>query len=160
MIIYYLGEIWYDLKLIGEQCLLVKLPLFKSEIGKFCTRDITLENNSDQIAEVKPVLSNSLNYQILPDKIQIAPYSQTIIQIKYQPTNIDVVEAGDILLHSEQIGDWKYEVQGYGLIPNPFEVTKISSYIGSSIQFEIKFKNPFNSQLSLNIDLVNKNEQK
>lgn len=105
-----LGEAWYDLKLIGEQCPPIKLPLFKCDLGKFCTKDTVLDNNSNQVVEISHHNTNAINYQIFPEKISIQPYSSTTIQIKYNPTNFDVLEQGELHLKSQTIGDWKFEL--------------------------------------------------
>ena len=48
-----LGEIWYELKLISEDQLPVRLPVFKTELGKVDSHTVILENPTDK--EVKVV---------------------------------------------------------------------------------------------------------
>ena len=122
-----LGEVWYELRLIAEVCPPQRLPLFKADLGKFFTKMITLDNNSSNVVDVRSTITNQLNYQLSPDKIQIQPFNSTTVQIKYTPTDIEAIESGEILLHTDYIGDWKYELQGKGLIPEAYDPTLISS---------------------------------
>jgi len=84
----------------------------KADLGKFSTRMITLDNNSAQPVEVRYQLTNSLNFAISPSKIQIPAFDSTTVQVRYTPTNLDVIEETELLLQSETIGDWKFEIQG------------------------------------------------
>jgi len=122
-----LGEVWYELRLIAEACPPQRLPLFKADLGKFVTRMVTLDNNSGQAVDVRSTVTNSLNFALSPEKVQIPPFSATTVQIRYTPTNLDVLEQGEILLQTDAIGDWKFELQGQGLVPQAFEPTQISS---------------------------------
>lgn len=126
-----LGEVWYELRLVAEVCPPLRLPLFRADLGKFLTRMVTLDNNSGQLVDVRPTVTNQLNWQISPDKIQIAPFSSTVVQLRYTPTDIEAIESGEILLQTDYVGDWKFELQGQGLIPQAYEPTQISSQVGA-----------------------------
>ena len=42
-----LGEIWYELHLIGSEAAIIRLPTLKSELGKSERHNIVLENPSN-----------------------------------------------------------------------------------------------------------------
>ena len=43
------------------------------------------------------------------------------MQINYSPTNLDVVEDGNIIFENPAVGKWEYNVQGKGLVPTIME---------------------------------------
>lgn len=59
-----LGEIWYEVKLLGLKSPPQKMPLFKAELGKFISQEISLFNPGDHLVETTAILSNTLNYEV------------------------------------------------------------------------------------------------
>lgn len=53
-----LGEIWYELHLIGTEAPITRLPTLKSELGKSEHHKIVLENPSNQEVHVHTHITN------------------------------------------------------------------------------------------------------
>lgn len=87
------------------------------------------------MVETSAVLSNTLNYDVIPQKIIIQPKNETKIQILYTPTNIDTIESGDVFINTKYIGDWKFYLLGCGQNPTDFEDTIVYCPITTQLQF-------------------------
>ena len=60
------------------------------------------------------------NFDIIPENIKLKPFKSTEIFIRYCPSNLDIVESGEIFLSTSEIGNWKFLVYGKGLPPTQF----------------------------------------
>lgn len=107
-----IGEIWYDLNLCSQECKTEKLPLIKSELGKSNEISIFLDNPSFEPTTVRYLLSNTQNFSISPDIIEIPPLKESEVKIKYAPSQLDEIEVGEIIFESENIGKWFFFVTG------------------------------------------------
>ena len=154
-----LGEIWYQLKLVCHKQPPTKLPIFRAELGKFISQEVVLNNPSNHNVETTVVISNELNYEVLPKKLTIKAHDKTSIQIFYTPTNIDTLESGDVIISTQEIGEWKFYLQGFGQDPTDFEDTVVYCPITTELTFKIKFKNPFKEIINVFIDLENFGDQ-
>jgi len=65
--------------------------------------------------------SNPTNFEIVPDKIILAPYETLKVSIQYSPSNLDIVETGNIIFENMHIGKWEFNVAGKGLLPTIME---------------------------------------
>ena len=61
----------------------------KAEIGKEKSIGIVLENPSDKEAIVSGVCSNNQNFMLVPASIHLQPYSESIVNLVYSPSEID-----------------------------------------------------------------------
>jgi hypothetical protein len=104
--------------LVGLQSPPQKLPLFKAELGKFVTQSVVLTNPSNMKVEATTQNLNSMNFEIIPQKITIPAKESVEVLIKYYPSNFEIIEYGEILVQSSKIGNWKFILQGKGLLPS------------------------------------------
>ena len=65
--------------------------------------------------------SNPTNYEVIPDKILLPPYETQKVCIQYSPSNLDIVETGNIIFENPAVGKWEYNVEGKGLLPTIME---------------------------------------
>jgi hypothetical protein len=77
-----------------------KLSLFKAELGKFVTQTVILSNPSTTKVEATSQNLNSVNFEIIPSKITIPAQDSVEVQIKYYPSNFEIIEQGEILVQS------------------------------------------------------------
>ena len=87
-----LGEVWYDLNLEANDTVPVRLPTLKAELGKVESHEVELENPSNKEVIVKTKISNPHNFDILPEDIIIPPYDTAFVQIRYMPSDLDIME--------------------------------------------------------------------
>ena len=90
-----LGEIWYELNLSAEEAQSVRLTTLKAELGKAEYHEVELENPSHKEVQVRPRLSNPHNFDIVPEEIIIPPYDSAIVQIRYMPSDLDIIEVNN-----------------------------------------------------------------
>ena len=62
----HLGEIWYELLLVGQPAPVKNINHFSAEIGKFYDEIIEIENPSSRDVQFDVDISNHHNYQIFP----------------------------------------------------------------------------------------------
>ena len=58
---------------------------------------------------------------MIPDKVVLLPYETQKVCIQYSPSNLDVVETGNIVFENPQVGKWEFNVEGKGLLPTIME---------------------------------------
>jgi hypothetical protein len=138
---------------VGLQSPPQKLPLFKAELGKFVTQSVLLSNPSNMKLEATSQNLNSINFQIIPSKIIIPANDSVEVQIKYYPSNFEIIEYGEIIVQSQKIGNWKFILQGKGLLPSQFDEKVVSSPINEDHAFIIKLRNPFKDHIRVKIEL-------
>lgn len=131
-----------------------KVPLFKSEVGKYAIQEIKLYNPSNNPANVETLLTNKDNFEINPTSFTINKNSSYTVKLKYIPNNIDVQNSGEVSFLSEKIGNWYYLVYGVGEIPTDFEVISEVALLKKEGNVVINFTNPFKETIILEIDLV------
>ena len=115
------GEFWYDLNLMAEENPVENLDMLECELGKTASHTVDLENPTGKEIYLEYRNSNPTNFEISPDKIILPPYEGVRVQINYSPTNLDVVEDGNIIFENPAVGKWEYNVQGKGLVPTIME---------------------------------------
>jgi hypothetical protein len=97
--------------------------------------------------------SNPTNFEIIPDKPNLQPYENQKVTIQYSPSNLDVVETGNIIFDNPHIGKWEYNVAGKGLLPTIMEPQPISTAVGNNTSSMLTFKNPFREPSTVNVVL-------
>jgi hypothetical protein len=73
--------------------------------------------------------SNPTNFEIIPDRILLPAYESLAVKIQYSPTNLDVVESGNIVFENATVGKWEYNVEGKGMLPTLMEPHPISTSV-------------------------------
>ncbi len=58
------------------------------------------------------ILSNSINFEIIPKNLVLEPFKETIFKIKFMPTHFIHLENSDLMIITKEIGDFKYFLQG------------------------------------------------
>jgi len=97
--------------------------------------------------------SNPTNFVVIPDKVILPPYETLKVQIKYSPTNLDVIESGNIIFENPEVGNWVYNMEGKGLVPTIMEPQPISTAVGNSTSSMLSFKNPFKEPASVSVHM-------
>lgn len=115
------GEFWYDLNLIAEENPIVNLEMLECELGKTAQHQIELENPTGKELYLDYRNSNPTNFEVSPDKVILPAYETLKVQIKYSPTNLDVIESGNIIFENPEVGKWEYNMEGKGLVPTIME---------------------------------------
>jgi hypothetical protein len=147
------GEFWYDLTLSAEENPVVNLELLECELGKTQAHDVTLENPTGQELYLEFRNSNPTNFEIVPDKLLLPAFESLQVAITYSPTNLDMVESGNIVFEHPAVGRWEYNVEGKGMLPTVMEPQPISTSVGNNTSSMLTFKNPFKEQSSVSVHL-------
>lgn len=147
------GEFWYDLNLIAEENPVENLEMLECELGKTAQHFVELENPTGKELFLEYRNSNPTNFEINPDKVILPPYENVKLQITYSPTNLDVVEAGNIIFEHPSVGKWEYNVEGKGLVPTIMEPQPISTAVGSNTSSMLSFKNPFKEPAQVSVHM-------
>lgn len=147
------GEFWYDLNLSAEENPVVNLDLLECELGKVASHAVTLENPTGQELYLEFRNSNPTNFEIVPDKILLPAFESLRVEIQYSPTNLDVVESGNIVFENPTVGKWEYNVEGKGMLPTIMEPQPISTSVGNNTSSMLTFKNPFKEQSNVHVHL-------
>ena len=93
-----LGEVWYDLNLEATDIVPVRLSTLKAELGKVEAHEVELENPSNKEVVVRTKISNPHNFDVLPEEIIIPPYDSAFVQIRYMPSDLDIMEVLNFFL--------------------------------------------------------------
>lgn len=148
-----LGEIWYELNLIGKEAPSVRLETCLAELGKTGIQEVELENPSSRVAKVTCKITNPANFDVIDQDILISPFETYVAKIQYLPSELDVVEAGEILFESDEIGKWHFLTFGRGLPPTKFDLKTVSGALNKDISSTIVFKNPFKDSILVSISM-------
>ena len=97
------------------------MPMLECELGKMASYYVDLENPTGKEVLLDYKNTNPTNFEISPDKVLLPAYESLKIQIQYSPTNLDVVESGNIVFSHPLVGKWEYNVEGKGLVPTIME---------------------------------------
>jgi hypothetical protein len=130
-----------------------KVPLFKSEIGKFVFKEITLHNPSSKRVTVTSSLTNEVNFECVPPIFEIPPFSVHKARVKFIPSELDKENTSDLIFQSKSIGNWKFLIFGRGEIPTEFEEIKEIAMLKKEGSTVITFTNPFKTPIILQISL-------
>lgn len=139
--------------LSAEENPVVNLDLLECELGKTQAHTVSLENPTGQELYLEFRNSNPTNFEIVPDKILLPAFESLQVMIQYSPTNLDMVESGNIVFENALVGKWEYNVQGKGLLPTVMEPQPISTSVGSNTSSMLTFKNPFKDQSQVQVHL-------
>lgn len=148
-----LGEVWYELNLIGKESPPVRLDTLHAELGKIAQHEVELENPAGKAVQVKYRNTNPGNFAVLEDTIVIPAYDSTFVHIQYMPSELETIEQGEIIFESEEIGNWHFQVFGKGTPPTKFETKVIPGALNKDISSTVLFKNPFKDSVSVAVSL-------
>ena len=137
------GEFWYDLNLVCDENPVQNLPMIDCELGKVGKQTINLENPTGNEVQIDYRITNTTNFEVIPEKIIIGPYESAQVTIQYSPSNLDVIENGNIIFENEEVGKWEYYCEGTGLLPTMMDPLPISTSVGNNTSSMLSFKNPF-----------------
>lgn len=147
------GEFWYDLNLNAEENPVTSLDLLECELGKVANHVVNLENPTGQELYLDFKNSNPTNFEVVPDKILLPAYEALKVRIQYSPTNLDVVESGNIVFENPTVGKWEYNVEGKGMLPTVMEPQPISTAVGNNTSSMLSFKNPFKEPSTVQVHM-------
>ena len=147
------GEFWYYLHLICDPTDPIEKETFECDLGKSAAKQITLENPSGKEVVLDYHCTNTLNFELIPDKIILPPFGAVEALIRYTPTSLKFVETAEIKLGSREVGDWVFLLKGKGLPPSEMEPTIVTASIGESNSTQVPFRNPFRDMVSVTVTL-------
>lgn len=153
------GELLCRVKMKAIDIKPQKIPLFKSEVGKYAVQTIKLHNPSNKDAQVSTILSNKDNFEVFPPNFTIKKASSYDVKVKYIPNNIDIQNSGEVTFQSNNIGNWYYLVYGVGEVPTEFDEIKEVALLKKENNFVVNFTNPFKEAIILEIDLQFKRKE-
>jgi len=84
------------------------MPYMRAELGKSMTKQIILENPINKTVSVSYKISNTENFDVLEQKLEIPPVSALYVHVKYTPSEIDFQNTCDIIFETNVIGNWKF----------------------------------------------------
>lgn len=99
----------------------IKLPIMRSELGKSIIRYVQLENPINKPVKIEAKISNSDNFEITNDRLEIPPREALDVCIKYTPSEIDYQDSCEVIFETVEIGNWKYLFFGAGDPPTRFD---------------------------------------
>ncbi|EWS70940.1 flagellar associated protein, putative (macronuclear) [Tetrahymena thermophila SB210] len=156
----HLGEKWYELNLLSEEQAVIKLPILKTELGKFNQHKVQLENPTDKEIKAISKCTNTQNFEVFPQDIVLKPFSSTTVYIRHSPSSLEQAESAEISIITGEIGKWRYSVYGMGIPPTKFEKREISVSINKDFSTSIQFKNPFKEQIQIQVYMIAENQNK
>jgi len=87
-----LGELWYELNLQADDSQAIRLSTLRAELGKAEYHEVELQNPTGKEVRVRPRLSNPHGFDVMPEDLIIPPYDSLITQIRYMPSDLDIIE--------------------------------------------------------------------
>ena len=148
------GEIWYDLNIQSVDSKPERLSIMSAELGKTQQISIFLKNPLiKKKVKVKCDLSKKSNFNVSERKFILDPNQKREIIIYYKPTDLNKKETEVLNFYSKELGCWKYILFGIGVPPTDFETTTINSIIKKPTSKTISFKNPFDTEICVQIVL-------
>ena len=75
------GEFWYDLSLVCDENPIINLELIECELGKVGKQVITLENPTGHEQTIDYRITNTTNFEVIPEKIIANAYESVQVTI-------------------------------------------------------------------------------
>eukprot|EP00940_MAST-03C_sp_MAST-3C-sp2_P001239 g1239.t1 len=148
------GEIWYQLELVGTKAPPKALEHVRCDIGSYYDIPMELENPTNAELKLQGTCSNSPIFQIVQPRITLKPYAKIQALLRYRPSNLDGTETSRVVWKNERLGMLVFEASGNGQMPSkslsPFLIYGPVSKTSSS---SITFANPFPKPLEVRISL-------
>lgn len=76
--------------------------------------------------------SNTLNYELIPEKIILPAYDTIEAKIRYSPSSVKTIETAELRLSSKILGDWVFKLKGRGIPPTAMEPLEIAAAVGET----------------------------
>ncbi|XP_077399924.1 cilia- and flagella-associated protein 47-like isoform X1 [Vanacampus margaritifer] len=154
------GEFWYQLELYAIPSAVVTLPQASCPLGKWTRQSIPVVNPTADRIKVIVSNNNPGNYKLElgSDRIvTVDPHSATQLGVLFTPSSIGEYNHGaKITFTCPQMQQWCVLLFGRGLMPEREEPLSISTTVGSSESFNIRFTNPTEYPATLGIRLSDK----
>ncbi|RDD38935.1 Cilia- and flagella-associated protein 47 [Trichoplax sp. H2] len=155
-----IGEFWYELKLNALPPEPTQLQDMKCELGKSCKQMIQLQNPTDEILHLTPQCSNTSSFRLdipLNEEFTLDAQSSIEVPLEFVPSMLGLCNQMAVInFKSTEIGDWRFSVKGYGLVPSKVDPVYVSSLLGASASLILPFHNPFNEPLRVTVELIDK----
>lgn len=156
------GEFWYDIKLVAIDALPVQLEPIESELGKYASQVIKVNNPLDEPVKFRTVISNT-NYFGLEDKkneyIHLEPNEAREVVVVFVPGAIGLSDHYSLLTFiNEKIGNLTHELKGIGLAPEIQEIVKITAEVGQGHIVNINFRNTTDSSIYCDLCLLDEKD--
>lgn len=161
----YIGEFWYNLNLKSEPPATVELPDMECKLGMSVSQNIVLPNNSNEMWEMFPIISDkSFHLSNYPEDkwpIRLAPHSVITMKLTFAPSTLTHKEPRcDIAFACQQQGRISYMVKGCVLLPSKNPPTNFSAVTGQSNSGIVKFYNPLDEIVYVNLKLKDEGREK
>jgi hypothetical protein len=154
------GEFWYKLNLTAEPASPLQLQTMRAPVGSKVAIPVTIENPLGRDVQMISKVSNSINFKIEPDVLNIGPYGKGTCYLEYWPSSLgQAAEVTDLSLSHEDLGSFDFYAEGYGEMPGVMPPVKAMACCGEPSSFMLTFRNPFRSPLMVDIILSNDESQ-
>mmetsp|Transcript_140642 Transcript_140642/g.244902 ORF Transcript_140642/g.244902 Transcript_140642/m.244902 type:complete len:2974 (-) Transcript_140642:636-9557(-) len=137
------GEYWYSLMLEATEPQPVVLEPIQCDLGKSKQVKVLIQNPIDQELSLIVQNSNEVNFMVNPSPLLLKPFADAYPTITYQPSSIGVKQPAKITFVSTKVGNWNFELEGYGHPPTPMPQLTIEAGVNRSTNTSITFRNPF-----------------
>ncbi|KAJ8600753.1 hypothetical protein CTAYLR_003950 [Chrysophaeum taylorii] len=146
------GEFWYRLNLSATRAEPIRLDAMECAVGARAKAAVTVENPLDHEITLEGQTSNRTNFAVDAD-VTILPYASAEVHIYYAPSDLDVLQTGEITLHHPELGDWEYMASGRGTEPGVMNEHAPSAIVGEPSSYMFSFRNPFAEPLEVDVVL-------
>ena len=99
------------------------------------------------------MITNPLNFDVTPETIYIPANSSIYATLTYTPSQLDILEAAEIVFESDDIGKWMFQVYGEGQPPQDFETLTVAGSLNKDVSGHIRFKNPFKQDITVTVTM-------
>ena len=152
------GEFWYRLSLNANPAPPTVLPSMCCAVGDISSQPILLANPTGEEVNLSCSIDNRRNYTLRDVNILIAPYDQVNVILDYAPSSIKTPEKAIITFSHSRLGDLVYHVEGTGIKPSRMKETVVVASIGSTVSTFFGFRNPFPTEIPLDVYLEGENK--
>ena len=138
----------------------------------FKSQYISISNPLTKDATLEVIVSNPHDFQILYPKvsalsslhrsiknngissIKLKPFEQVELQIVFWPSSLTETITGTIHITSAQLGNFEYNVQGTGQLPEPMEGIIVRSILNKTATSVLTFTNPLIDPIPITVHIV------
>jgi hypothetical protein len=154
-----IGEFWYELKMTAKDALPIKIDTFESEVGRFSSKTIKLNNPLAEPAKFRFHISNTNNFTLerhfkTSERITVPANSFLEIKIIFTPSTIGYSGHESIIsFYNEKIGTISYDLIGVGIEPETQDPINITAELGHTQMVTVNFRNSTNSAVICDMNL-------
>jgi hypothetical protein len=149
------GEIWYQLNLMGLEADPVVIEPVEAMLGATATIEIPIENPLSEEVVLLVETMGSDHFTVKQDTVTLDPFMQTTFDVFFRPSALSEPMQGQVTLSGDKFGSITFIVSGSGLLPGVMPDVEIVSPLNEFRSHVISFRNPFNTPLPIDVSLDN-----